>query len=118
MTTDDEQLELKLQAKGLNAPRLTPEKIQSVIAAEYFFTAGDGAYAAGGLTATIADTLNRLTFCVLVLKNGYTVTGESACVSAKNFDAEIGKEIARKNAVDKIWQLEGYLLAERLHDRY
>lgn len=59
-------------------------------------------------------SLNLLTFCVLVLRNGFTVTGESACASPENFDAEIGKKIARENARDKIWALEGYLLREQL----
>lgn len=55
-----------------------------------------------------------LTFCVLVLKNGFTVTGESACASPENFDAEIGRKIARQNAVQKLWPLMGYALKERL----
>lgn len=58
-----------------------------------------------------------ITFCVLVLKNGYAVTGESACASPANFDAEIGKKIARQNAVNKIWQLEGYLLKQKLYEQ-
>jgi len=59
--------------------------------------------------------LDTLTFCVLVLRNGFTVTGESACVSPENFDAELGRKIARQNAVDKAWPLMGYALKERLH---
>lgn len=55
-----------------------------------------------------------LTVCCLVLRNGFTVTGESACASPENFDAEIGRKIAYDNARSKIWQLEGYLLKERL----
>jgi hypothetical protein len=58
--------------------------------------------------------LNLLTFCVLVLRNGYTVTGESACVSPENFDAELGRKIARQKAVDEMWPLMGYALRERL----
>lgn len=59
--------------------------------------------------------MRRLTFCVLVLRNGFTVTGESACASPENFDAEIGRRIARENAVQKIWPLLGFALKERLH---
>ena len=55
-----------------------------------------------------------LTFCVLVLRNGYTVTGESACASHENFNADIGRRIARENAVNKIWPLMGYELKNRL----
>lgn len=50
-------------------------------------------------------------------KNGFTVTGESACASPENFDAEIGRKIARQNAVNKIWMLEGYLLKQKLSEQ-
>lgn len=60
------------------------------------------------------EALNLLTFCVLVLKNGFTVTGESACASPENFDAELGRKIARQNACQKIWPLMGYELKCRL----
>jgi hypothetical protein len=57
-----------------------------------------------------------LTICVLVLQNGFTVTGESACADARNFDPEIGKRVAKQNAVNKIWPLMGYELRTRLND--
>ncbi|SWJ13157.1 Uncharacterised protein [Klebsiella pneumoniae] len=53
----------------------------------------------------------------MVLRNGFTVTGESACASPENFDPEIGRKIARENAVNKIWMLEGYLLKQRLSEK-
>jgi len=56
----------------------------------------------------------QLTVCVLTLENGFNVTGESACVSPENFNKEIGEKIAKDNAVNKIWALEGYLLKEQL----
>ncbi len=59
--------------------------------------------------------LGQLTFCVLVLCNGFTVTGESAVVSAENFDADIGRKVARQNAVNKVWPLLGHALVDRLH---
>lgn len=65
----------------------------------------------------VMSGLNLLTFCVLVLKNGFTVTGESACASPENFDAEIGRKIARQNAVQKIWPLMGYALKQSLFER-
>ena len=58
--------------------------------------------------------LNLLTFCVLVLRNGFTVTGESACASPENFDAELGRKIARQNAVSKMYSLMGYELRSKL----
>lgn len=67
-----------------------------------------------GEGAPALPALSLLTFCVLVLKNGFTVTGESACASPENFDAEIGRKIARQNAVQKIWPLMGYALKEKL----
>ena len=65
---------------------------------------------------TVRPELSMLTFCVLVLRNGFTVTGESACASPENFDAELGRKIARQNAVDKIWPLMGYELRTKLYD--
>ena len=62
----------------------------------------------------VPQSLELLTFCVLVLRNGFTVTGESACASPENFDDEIGRKIARQNAVQKIWPLMGYALKEKL----
>lgn len=58
--------------------------------------------------------LRLLTFCVLVLRNGFTVTGESACASPENFDAAIGRKIARQNAEQKIWLLLGFRLRDQL----
>jgi hypothetical protein len=63
------------------------------------------------------SALDLLTFCVLVLKNGFTVTGESACASPENFDAEIGRKIARQAAVNKIWPLMGYELKTKLSNK-
>lgn len=119
---NDQQIESEIQAKGLTAPRVTPSDIEAAIASEHYFTAYEGAQASqiftfhapvGGKSGMFRP-LELLTFCVLVLRNGFTVTGESACASPENFDAEIGKKIARQNAVNKVWMLEGYLLRQRL----
>ena len=59
---------------------------------------------------------DTLTVCVLTLRNGFTVTGESACIHADNFDEAIGKQLAYDDAVDKIWELEGYLAVQRLYE--
>lgn len=107
----DQTVEEMIQAKGLTAPRVTPQRIEEVIAEEYFFTA---ASALKGTPGESSPPCQLLTFCVLVLKNGFTVTGESACASPENFNAEIGRKVARTNALNKIWPLEGYLLRERL----
>lgn len=112
----DSAIESEIQAKGLTAARVTPGRINEVIDGEYYFTAV-AAKAADPTIPGYHSVLGLLTFCVLVLKNGFTVTGESACASPENFDAEIGRKIARENAVNKIWMREGYLLKQGLHER-
>ena len=112
----DREFEKLLQAKGLNAPRITPDMVQANIASEHYFTAREGVYGAGTEESVPPKALGLLTFCVLVLQNGFTVTGESACASPENFDAEIGRKIARANAVEKIWPLMGYALRTQLHE--
>lgn len=62
--------------------------------------------------------LTTVTVCAITLRNGFTVIGHSACVSPAVFNAEIGRAIARKNARDKIWELEGYLLKQREYERH
>lgn len=116
---NDQAIEQEIQAKGLTAARITPSDIRQAITDEFFFTAAQGISAAYPIPATSIDLpsgVKLLTFCVLVLRNGFTVTGESACASPENFDAEIGRKIARQNAEQKIWLLEGYLLKQRMHD--
>ena len=111
--TSDAGIERLIQAKGKTAPRVTPADIEANIASYFYFTA---AQAARAIDRTVAadSPLHLLTFCVLELKNGFTVTGESACASPENFDAEIGRRIARENAVQKVWPLMGYELRSKL----
>lgn len=96
---DEQQVEQQIQAKGLNAPRVTPDSLDAKILGEDYHVFPD----------------TTVTVCLLRLENGFTVTGESACASPENFDPELGRQIARRNAREKIWALEGYLLRERLH---
>lgn len=95
----ENNIEKRLQELGANAPRLTPDYINSVIVKSEFHRLTD-----------------VLTICVLTLKNGFTVTGESACASPENFNEQIGNDIAFKQAKEKIWLLEGYLLKQRLYE--
>jgi len=113
---NDQAIEQEIQAKGKTAARVTPADIEENILAEYYINPAQ-AYAAahGGAKALAHESLSLLSICVLVLQNGFTVTGESACASPENFDAEIGRKIARQNAVQKIWPLMGYELKQRLH---
>lgn len=113
--TCDDGIEAEIQAKGLTAPRITPADLEATITNAYYFTAREGcegAHPTGGGTYHVS--LGLLTFCVLVLRNGYTVTGESACASPENFDAALGKKIARENAKQKLWPLMGYALCNEL----
>lgn len=98
MSRDEKAIEAEIQAKGLNAPRLSPAHIDAQILAEQY-------HVFPGTTLTV---------CALTLKNGFHVVGESAAASPENFDAELGRKIARDNARNKIWALEGYLLRSRL----
>jgi hypothetical protein len=108
-------IEQEIVAKGLTAPRVTPTDIEAAIASEHYFTAREGCEGAcGGNGGPYPESLGLLTFCVLVLKNGFTVTGESACASPENFDAAIGRKIARENAKQKLWPLLGFRLRDRL----
>lgn len=92
------EIENEINAKDLNAPRITPSDIDACIVSDSY-------YVFPGTTLTV---------CCLTLKNGYLVVGESACASPENFDREIGAKIARDNARGKIWGLEGYRLRSEL----
>lgn len=100
--------------------KVTEEMVESVIRSEAYFTAYDGAVGAVGsrIASTWADdSLKTLTFCVLTLHNGYTVTGESNCVDPDSFDKDLGRSLARKKAIAKIWPLLGYSLCDLQHLR-
>jgi hypothetical protein len=98
-----ESVEQEIQRKGLTAPRVTPARIDEVIVAEEYWRPGGAGLPQGTLTV-----------CVLTLENGTQITGESACASPENFNAELGQRIAREDAKRKIWALEGYLLKANL----
>ena len=114
----DQEIEMEIQAKGLTAaPRVTPADIEANIASEHYFTAAEGVVGNVDEDGDIPQSLDLLTFCVLVLRNGFTVTGESACASPENFDADTGRKVSRRNAVAKIWPLMGYELKSKLADQ-
>lgn len=95
---NEAQLDNLIRSKGLNAPRLSPKDIDATIS---------------HVTYTVLPS-GKVMVCEIILRNGYSVRGEAATVSKENFDEDIGKEISFKNAREKIWQLEGYLLQEML----
>lgn len=81
------------------APKVTPDEVAAAIKGEDYTVLPDG----------------RTTICTLTLDNGFTVRGESSVVCAENFDADIGRKVARENAVGQVWRFLGFRLAERLH---
>lgn len=98
MSRDEQAIEAEIQAKGKTARRITPEMLDAEIAAEEYHVFPGSC----------------LTVCALTLRNGFTVTGESACASPENFDAEIGQRVARANAREKLWPLLGFRLRDEL----
>ena len=94
---DETELQAAIDSKP--GKKITVEHLKGCIAGQTFFHHG------------------RLTICVLDLHNGFTVTGESACVDPANYDIEICRRIAWDNAFNKLWQLEGYLLRQQMHNR-
>lgn len=91
---DDTKLQAAIAA--LPYPKVTEASIQARIkSVEYFHIS---------LTVTI---------CNITMVNGFSIRGESACVDPRNFDADIGKTYAYKDAMSKVWAFEGYILAER-----
>lgn len=58
----------------------------------------------------VYDLGKKTTAVVLTLKNGFEVVGTSACVDPANYKQEVGAQYARKRAIDKVWELEGYKL--------
>lgn len=96
--TEEAAVEKMIVMKGKTAPRVTPTDVDAAIVGEQF----------------IVFPGSQTTVCELTLANGFRVTGESACASPENFDAEIGQKVARENARNKIWMLLGYELKNKL----
>lgn len=133
------KVEQEIQAKSRTAPRVTLADVEDNILSEYYFTAKEAVAnyhpatphliahaspealaawdrARRAIDGTVHKSLGLLTFCVLVLKNGFAVTGESACVSPGNFDAELGRALAREKAINKVWELMGYALKQHTNN--
>lgn len=94
------EIEKEIQERNLNAPRLTPSDIDFVIVGETFTILPSG----------------KSMICELTLRNGFTVRGDASVVSKANFNEEVGRKVSREKARNEIWQLEGYLLQQRLFE--
>lgn len=117
LSPSQQDLETEIQTKADKAPRVTPQALQDEIASVHFFTAAEGCSGRSNgyiLPDGFVPSLNLLTICVIVLKNGFTVIGHSACASPENFNAEIGERIARENAERQVWPLLGFRLKDSL----
>ena len=97
MTMNDQELEAAIAAQPHE--KVTKESIEARIKAVDYHVLPN----------------SSVTICNITMVNGFSVRGESACVDPRNFNMEIGRNIAYRNAFNGLWQLEGYLLAERRH---
>ena len=108
-------IEQEIQAKANKAPRVTPAALQAEIVSAWYINGATGVVPDDFQPAVPADSpLSLLTICVLVLRNGFTVHGVSACASPENYNKEIGERIARENAEREIWPLLGFRLRDQL----
>lgn len=96
---EEDKLEERINELRLNAPRVTPTDIDRKIKGVTYTTLPSG----------------KVMVCEITLVNGFTVRGEAATVSKANFNEEIGHTVSYKNAREKIWELEGYLLQNELY---
>lgn len=97
----DQDIEREIQAKGLNHPRVRPEKIDQLMKRVSYHT-----HFVPGTTTTVVTA---------IAGNGFTLATEiSACASPENFDPQIGRKAAlercERAARDKLWELEGWHL--------
>ncbi|EXW57934.1 phage family protein [Acinetobacter baumannii 44467_8] len=97
---NEQEIEQRLQELQRTAPRLSPEQIDEKIVKKAFHVLG-----------------GKLTICVLTLKNGFEIVGESACAHPDNFVQELGEQAAFEKARRQIWKLEGYLLCQKLYEQ-
>lgn len=100
-------------------PRVTLDAITAAIKSERYVNLGLALESAGVNLVGAPDlesvgATGRTTLCVITLDNDIVVIGTSACVDARLFDAQVGREIARRDAIGKIWPLLGMRLADRV----
>lgn len=111
-------------AEGRTAPRVSLADLEANISTLAYFTAGDAVTylflpEIDKLVLEEDDrdnlqSLDVLTICLLVTRNGFTLIGKSAPASPDNFDAELGRKLAYEDAVRQMWPLMAYALRERL----
>jgi hypothetical protein len=95
-------------------PRVTLDDIKNAIACQYDFPAGKAVTAMG---CPSVPSLDLLSVCILVMRNGFTVIGKSAPASPENYNAELGQRFAYEDAIRQLWPLMGFALRDRLHEQ-
>lgn len=110
--TDQNILDELRLAEASDAPRVTLPDLEANIVAENYINLGKAAEALG---QPATEGMHLTTLCVLTLRNGFTVSGQSACASPERYDEAIGNEFARREAVRNVWPLMGYALKEELY---
>lgn len=120
MTLETTEKECAAAAK---APRVSLADIEAAIAIRYDFTADHAkrdvipTHANAGFHCpTLAESLSRLSICLLVMGNGFTVIGKSPPASPENFNADLGRKLAYEDAIRQLWPLLGYNLRQKLHE--
>lgn len=100
---------------------VSKESIEAKIKSVYYFNGADAVKSAfvnpSAIPADDLTNLGLVTYCVIILENGFKVEGVSACVDSAIYDEQKGRQYAYENAFNKIWELEGYLLRQVLHEQ-
>lgn len=109
-------------AEGRTAPRVSLTDIEANIAYEASFVAGAIANIPdelkhGTLLQPMPESFAVLTIHLLCTRNGFTIIGKSAPASVDNFDRELGRKLAREDAIRQLWPLMGYALREKLAEQ-
>lgn len=107
-------------AEGRTAPRVSLPDLQANIICTAYIDGRrlvDHAEASGTSAGVLSPSLDVLTICLLVTRNGFTIIGKSAPASAANFDRELGRKLAYEDAVRQLWPLMGYALRDQLTER-
>lgn len=103
----EQDIEQEINDKGLNAPRVNPQKIDEQILSSTYIRPAE---LNKSFDLTTFPALRCLTICVIVTTDGFTFVGKAACASPENFDRDLGEKIAFEDARRQIWSHEGYLL--------
>lgn len=96
---------------------VTKESIEAKIKATYYLNAGAALAMMDKIDEADKANLSLVTICIIILENGFKVEGVSACVDPANYNEDIGRKCAYENAFNKIWELEGYMLRQSLHEK-